>query len=210
MLEHIIQDYGYLAVFIGTCLEGEGVLLLAGYFAHRGYLDLPLVLLLAFAGSFVGDQVCYIVGRIRGRTLLDRHPKWQSRADWILTQVAMHERWLLLLFRFVPGTRMLTPIVLGVAGYPQRRFLAYNAIGACAWSLILGFVGYFAGHAAVRIVDEIESHEYKVLSAILLLALAGWLVRRLWLARSERRASLQHQHNSADGSASDFSASRQQ
>ena len=40
-LPQLVADYGYLAVFVGTLLEGEAVLMLAGYAAHRSYLSLP-------------------------------------------------------------------------------------------------------------------------------------------------------------------------
>lgn len=186
-LEQLIQQYGYLAVFIGTCLEGEGVLVLAGFFAHRGYLDLRLVLLLALAGSFVGDQACYMIGRMKGWALIDRHPKWQPRAKWILAQVRTHERWLLLAYRFVPGVRLLTPIVLGLTGYPQRRFAVYNLIGAAVWTVLIGSLGYFAGHAATRVYEEVKDHELEVIGVLLALGFVGWGVRRLWLARRARR-----------------------
>jgi hypothetical protein len=35
----LIQNYGYVAVFLGTLLESETVLVLAGFAAHRGYLS---------------------------------------------------------------------------------------------------------------------------------------------------------------------------
>jgi len=186
--QEFVEQYGYLAVFLGTCLEGQGVLLLAGFFAHRGYLNLPVVLLLAFAGSFIGDQACYVLGRLKGRLLLDRHPAWQPRASWILARVSTHERWLLLAFRFVPGVRMLTPIVLGLAKYPQRRFAVYNLIGGALWSVSIGLLGYFAGHAAGRVFDKVKEHEIKVICGLLAIGLFAWLVRRLWLARRARAA----------------------
>ena len=39
----LISRYGLLAVFLGCLLEGETLLLLAGYVAHRGYLDFAAV-----------------------------------------------------------------------------------------------------------------------------------------------------------------------
>ncbi len=186
-LQQFIEQYGYLAVFLGTCLEGEGVLLLAGYFAHRGYLSLPIVFVLACVGSFVGDQLCYLLGRAKGKLLLDRNAKWQPRAKWILAQVNTHERWLLLAFRFVPGVRLLTPIVLGVTAYPQRRFAVYNAIGAAAWSLTIGSIGYFAGHAAQRIFAEAKEHEIEIIVGLLVIGFLVWFIRRAWLARRAQR-----------------------
>ena len=37
MLQSLIEDYGYLAVFIGAFLEGETILVMAGFAAYQGY-----------------------------------------------------------------------------------------------------------------------------------------------------------------------------
>ena len=66
MLESLIANYGYAAVLIGTFVEGETILVIAGFAAHRGYLSLPWVILLAFAGSLAGDQLWFYVGRRSG------------------------------------------------------------------------------------------------------------------------------------------------
>ena len=39
-LTALIASYGYYALFVGTFLEGETVLIAAGFAAHRGILDL--------------------------------------------------------------------------------------------------------------------------------------------------------------------------
>ena len=37
-LEYLISQYGYVALFIGVFLEGETILILAGFAAHLGHL----------------------------------------------------------------------------------------------------------------------------------------------------------------------------
>lgn len=54
-----IEHFGYLAILVGTLLEGETFLILGGFAAHRGYLDLSLVILSAFLGTVLGDQLFY-------------------------------------------------------------------------------------------------------------------------------------------------------
>lgn len=54
-LAGLIAAHGYWALALGAFLEGETILVLAGVAAHRGYLDLRLVILVAFAGSLLGD-----------------------------------------------------------------------------------------------------------------------------------------------------------
>jgi len=59
-LQSIVENYGYAAILIGTFLEGETILVLAGLAAHQGYLILTWVILAAFAGSLCGDQLFFI------------------------------------------------------------------------------------------------------------------------------------------------------
>ena len=58
-LPELIESYGYWAVLAGTLLDGESVLLLAGFAAHRGYLQLQDVIGVAIIGSFLGDLKRY-------------------------------------------------------------------------------------------------------------------------------------------------------
>jgi membrane protein DedA with SNARE-associated domain len=76
----LIQQYGYMAVFVGSVLEGETLLLLAGLAAHRGYLRLEWIIVVAAAGAFLGDQICFLGGRLFGRPMLARWPRWRRRS----------------------------------------------------------------------------------------------------------------------------------
>ena len=51
-----------MAVILGTFLEGETILVLAGLAAHQGYLSLSGIILAAFAGSLCGDQLFFFWG----------------------------------------------------------------------------------------------------------------------------------------------------
>ena len=62
-LQSIIENYGYAAILIGTFLEGETILVLAGLAAHQGCLVLTWVILAAFMGSLCGDQLFFYLGR---------------------------------------------------------------------------------------------------------------------------------------------------
>src|SRR5260370_41283512 len=61
-LMDLLATYGYLAVFVGSLLEGETVLILAGFAAHQGYLSFPLVAGVAFCGGTLGDQSLLFLG----------------------------------------------------------------------------------------------------------------------------------------------------
>jgi membrane protein DedA with SNARE-associated domain len=50
-------------VLVGAFFEGETIVVLGGFAAHRGDLVLPGVIAGAFAGSLAGDQFAYFLGR---------------------------------------------------------------------------------------------------------------------------------------------------
>jgi membrane protein DedA with SNARE-associated domain len=90
-LVQLLADYGYLAVFVGCLLEGETILLLAGFAAHQGHLSLPVVLAVAFVGGAVGDQVFFWTGRAGGTALLDRVPGFHEPVRRIIELLKRHD-----------------------------------------------------------------------------------------------------------------------
>lgn len=51
MLQQFLHDFGYFALFLGTFFEGETILVLAGFLAFRGYMDINLVVVVAFLAA---------------------------------------------------------------------------------------------------------------------------------------------------------------
>ena len=83
-INQLIADNGayfYLIAFLWTFLEGETVVLFAGFAAAQGLLDPILLLVAAWLGSFSGDQTYFWVGRQFGPRLLDRFPRWRHGVD---------------------------------------------------------------------------------------------------------------------------------
>jgi membrane protein DedA with SNARE-associated domain len=183
------MQYGYAALFVGALLEGETFLILAGFAAHRGYLALHTVIIVAFLGSFLADQVWFHLGRVKGTAFIDRRRKWQRHADEVRGLIHRKQNLLMLGFRFVPGTRTLTPIVMGAMGFDFRRFALLNGVGALVWAVTIGWVGYLFGAAAEHIFEHIKQYEAYLLAAIALAGFALWMARRIMTVREVRRAA---------------------
>ncbi|MCC6301442.1 MAG: DedA family protein [Gammaproteobacteria bacterium] len=175
-LESFIQHYGYLAILAGTFLEGETVLVLAGFLAHRGYLDLPGVWLAAFAGTFCSDQLCFYLGRSRGAEFIRRRPAWQAKSRRVFDLLHRHQVWVILGFRFVYGFRIVTPLVIGAARVAPLRFLALNALGAALWAVSLGALGYLIGPSIEMVMGEIRRYEMRVLAGIAVIGAGVWAI----------------------------------
>lgn len=178
----LIATYGYAAVLVGTFLEGETILVLAGFAAHRGYLELPWVILAAAVGSIASDQLFFLVGRKKGVAWIERRPKWQKQAQRAFELVARTETLLILGFRFLYGLRTITPVVLGASGVRPAKFVPLNIVGAVAWAVTFGYVGYVTGAAAQLALGDIERVEMSIFALIALVGGLAWLYRR-WRRR---------------------------
>ncbi len=179
ILRSFVGSYGYYALLAGTFLEGETILLIGGLVAHLGYLDLRAVMLVAFIGSFSGDQLYFCIGRLKGRELLARHHKWEKRVDEVHCLMARYHDLIMVGFRFVYGIRILTPVVLGMnKGVKALRFFVLNAIGAMIWSVVISSAGYFFGYAIEELIRSVKHYEIIVLLVIAGTGIALWAARR--------------------------------
>ena len=159
----LIQDYGYLFLFIATLLEGETVLALAGFAASEGYLDIETVILVAFLGGMLGDQLFFYFGRWKGRVFLEKRPNMQKRADQVHRLIGRHPNLLIFGSRFMYGFRMLIPIAFGTSNVSWVRFLTFNFLGALVWSILFGVGGYLLGTAIQTYIGNIHRVEKYVL-----------------------------------------------
>jgi membrane protein DedA with SNARE-associated domain len=186
-LETLIHQYGYLALVVGTFLEGETIVILAGLAAHRGYLSLPLVILAAFAGSFSGDQFYFFIGKWKGQQFLYRYEKYRTRVDRVRKFLYKHQNLLILGFRFVYGVRNVTPFVLGAANVDTRRYVILNAIGAAVWAAAFSLAGYSCGRVVERVLDDFKTYEMYILGGIVLIAAGAWVFRQVRRSRTKPR-----------------------
>lgn len=175
-IEYLIRTYGYWALFVGTFIEGETILMLGGLAAQMGYLDLSLVMVVSFFGSFFGDQFYFHLGRLRGRELLAKHPKWQARAEKVHHYLKRYHDLIMVGFRFIYGIRILTPIVLATdPRLKTSRFLIFNGIGALIWTIVVAGGGYLFGHALELIVKEVQHYQLAIMIVLVLVGAGFWI-----------------------------------
>lgn len=174
----LVASYGYLAVFLGTLLEGETVLLAAGFAAHRGLLAWPWVVAVAFVGASLGDQLAFLLGRWRGAALIARFPALARRAPRVHAVFERHHVAFILIIRFLYGLRIAGPIVMGTSSLPFLRFALLDMLGAALWAPLVAGAGYFFGMALASLAGDIEHAEEAALIAIVAAGLIVWLWRR--------------------------------
>ncbi|MEJ2470214.1 MAG: DedA family protein [Desulfuromonadales bacterium] len=178
-MEALIGQFGYLAILVGTFLEGETVLALGGFAAHRGYLDLAKVIVCGFLGTFIGDQLFYQIGRRHSDARFFQKPGRQARVEKAQALIKKHRLLIILGFRFLYGMRTVTPFAIGIAGISPRLFIPLNLLGAVVWSLAVGWAGYFFGQALEGFFGELKRVEVWIMLAIAVTGGLIWWIHRL-------------------------------
>ncbi len=188
-LESLINTYGYAAILVGTFVEGETILVLGGFAAHRGYLALSWVLVAAFIGSLCGDQLFFFLGRWHSQTFLAKHPSWKVRVDKAQGLLERFQRPLILLFRFLYGLRTVAPFVIGMSRVPIAQFLLLNIVGALVWAIVVGAGGYLFGTALEILIGDIKRYETALFAAIAAIGVLIWTIHVYFCRRRETPAT---------------------
>jgi len=176
-IQSFLHNFGYLALFIGTFFEGETIVVLAGFMAFTGHLELKYVIIISFCGSFVGDQLWYYLGRTKGRSIIDKRPKLSVMCNKALKHLDKNADLWVLTFRFVYGIRTVMPIAIGIHDYPPLRYFILNGIGAAVWAVVLSIAAFHFGNALLIILGNIKKYEFWILGALLITGLILWLWR---------------------------------
>ncbi|HVZ93364.1 MAG TPA: DedA family protein [Phycisphaerales bacterium] len=189
-LGHFIEQYGYYALLVGTFLEGETILILAGWAAQRELLDLWTVIGVATIGTLLGDQLFFYIGRWKGMAWIERRPVWKARADKLNRMLEKHRVVVVLGYRFLYGLRTVTPFALGASGFRPLVFTILNVIAAGVWAISFGYLGFFFGSAIESVIGKVKKYELWGLVALALVFVVIWIITAVRSRRAAARAKL--------------------
>ena len=180
----LLKSHIYTAIVLGSLVEGETTVVLAGFAAHQGYAPWWAVTGLAALVNFCWDQSFYALGRWRGDWLLARLPRLRSGVDRVAPLLHRNRRWVIFGVRFMYGLRTAGPLALGLARVPWPDFIVFNALGALVWATLFSALGYVFGKAIVTVIGEIARYEAQAVVAILVAGLVWFVIHRLRRARA--------------------------
>jgi len=187
--ELLLQKFGYLAVFIGTFLEGETILVMAGFFAERGYLRLPLVVATACGGAYAGHVFWFWLGRTQGVKLLDRFPRMKRHFG---KGIRLFERYgapAIFLTQWLYGLRITCAVIIGISKVSTIKFLLYEALTCIVWAIIIGTAGFYFGRAVERVLGRAAHIEKYGLIVLLVVGIGMWAYHQWKDKREESEAA---------------------
>ena len=160
-VERLIQEYEnlfYLITFGWAFIEGESFVIFAGAASFKGHLNIYVLILAAWLGSFCGDQLWFLLGRKFGKRLMTRFPKLEGGFNVAMNMVEKYDVLFILSFRFIYGVRNVASPALGMSNYSWPRFAAFNFIAAFLWANAFAWGGFFLAKAFESVLGDISKN----------------------------------------------------
>lgn len=195
MFHWLTQEVGqsavtYPIVFVACATDvlfplipSETIVITASVLAARGDLFIWLIVPLVAVGAFLGDNLCYWLGRRIGDPIADRlfkGEKGRARLQW--AEEALRRRGAILIGvgRFIPGGRTATTFAAGTLEMPYRQFVVADAFAAVVWALYISMLGYLGG-------ETFKENLWLPLASSLACAMAVGLGFEAWRRWQRRR-----------------------
>jgi undecaprenyl-diphosphatase len=217
-LDKLLQDVGstlgawtYLLVgvlcflesgaFVGLLIPGETAIVVGGFVAGQGEIDVILLIAIAWVAAVAGDLVSFALGRHLGREFLVKHgPRVQiteQRIEHVEHFYGRHGGKAVFLGRWVGLVRAVSPFLAGSSGMPLRRFLPYDVLAAGGMVTVFALLGYIFWHSLDKVLEVARKG---LLALGITIALVVALVAAVqWLRKPENRRRLEawfaaHEH----------------
>lgn len=180
-------DSWVYALLLAYAMGKTGPLpMVAGYISFSGAIDVYAVLGTVLAGTIVGSQMRFTIGRRFAPWLYDTFPRF---APWLALGAAgveRYERLLLPLYRFAKGTYTLVGVGAGASQIAWMRYTFFDILGAIGWTASWVMIGFAIAAAGAQVDPRWAAYAGLAVLAngILITAMFGRHLKRLLLPQA--------------------------
>jgi len=186
-------------IALATLISEDLACIGAGMMAARGIIGFFPAAAAAFIGIVVGDVLLFLAGRFIGRPALGKAPlKWfltnediERSAEWFRARGPA----IILISRFLPGSRLPTYFTAGMLGSSLGTFTVYFGIAALLWTPALVGLSTVVGSRILSFYPVFEQYAIWValatvgflwLGVRILVPMSSFRGRRLLLSKVRR------------------------
>jgi membrane protein DedA with SNARE-associated domain len=172
-------------LMLGLVLPGEATLLLVGFLAYSGAIELVPAMILMVVAGIAGDALAFRSGRRYGPKLrASRLGRWVGEERWARADGMVNRLGGRAFFggRWVAFVRTLAPRLAGSSQMRYRTFAPWAALGVLTWASASVLVGYLAGRSYERVSQVLGQATSAVLGLVALLVVIALVGR--WLGRN--------------------------
>jgi len=176
----LLSTYPAIIAFLNPILGGEISVTLLAVLSGRGVVAFPLVLFFSILGAVFFDSLLFNLAESKFVTKLlanKRIAKREKKLEVVFNKYAGKNNFLLLLIsKFLYGTRIITVSLLGRERVKFIHFVFYSVIANTVWFSVLVSAGWFAGRGIESAIMILRSAQKGV--ALLVIAVIVVLVAR--------------------------------
>ena len=158
------EKNGYLAIFLGAIADSlipivpsEIVFGSAGFWAYKGYINIPLAVVFAVLGNLIASAIFWYLGKRYGHNFLIKYGKYfgfkEEDMDKAEKTFSKWGYWSVFVCQFIPLFRSLISIPSGVLELDFKKFMFATAIGAAIWNGTLMVFAYQLGDNWKKIAE---------------------------------------------------------
>ena len=199
-----LAQYGSPALFavvtiasIGVPLPVSLLLIVTGSLVAQGVMPLWWAIALACAGSVIGDQIGYAIGRWGGTRLVSRFGGMLGGPERMAKAEAHARRWggpgVFLSRWLVTPLGSVINLTSGIAEYPWMRFLLWDVLGEALGAALYIVLGWIFSDRVLELDAALGDFTWMIL-ALLAAVVLGWM---LWKYLQSQKAGDRSQESGA-------------
>src|SRR5690606_9322535 len=151
----IIQEHGYIGLYLWLWvgafvipIPNEVIVSSIGFFASEDFFIPWQIFLVTYMGILTAVTTSYLIGRFAGQMmvyLMNKQNKTRRKIEHALSIIEKYNTFALAFCYFVPGFRILFPLLFGFSKFPFIKFAVVLYTAILVWVTLIYSVGYFAG-----------------------------------------------------------------
>ena len=168
-MEALIQEWGYIILFLYSFGGGFVALVVASILAYGGDLNIFYVLIVAGVANFIGDQFLFILARKnkqQAKEMMKKHKRKVAMAHLMMKKYGAS---VVFIQKYIYGIKTLIPLAMGLTKYDSKKFAFYNVFATILWTLVIGISSYMLGEIVYKYIEEFKTYGIVVLIAIVIL-----------------------------------------
>jgi len=184
----LLVHHAYLILFAWVLIEQGGLpvpsvplMLAAGTMSAAGRLHVAFAIPVVMLACLISDSAWFWLGKRYGSRVLNLLCKFSMEAATCVSKtqgtVTKRGAFTLLFAKWVPGLSTMAAPIVGQAGIPYSKFVAYDMAGTLLWASAWLFVGRFFGDVAKKSQEFFSTLEHFAVVLIVAMVL-GWQVWR--------------------------------
>jgi len=190
MFMDFIASWGYVAVGVLMAAENacipipsELILGFSGYLIFAGKMHFAGALIGGMIGGIAGSLFAYIVGRMGGRSFVDRYGKYffikKSHVDLAQNWFDRYGIKAVFFSRMLPVVRTFISLPAGFAHVNMKRFLFFTILGSLPWTALILFAGMMLGESwQIMLKIGHEASLIFIVIAVLVIAYAYYCYKK--------------------------------